>query len=256
MDTVGNRQARRAVGRDFRTLAGGAGAFRGFPFLRPGRSASEGAQTPRFGASSSGNSFYRAAGKTMFDIAFVLLVVFPVLAVLLPLVLAISLDGHSPFFGQERIGRNGRVFRMWKLRTMVPDADLELEKLLARDPAASAEWQRHQKLRRDPRVTRIGVLLRKTSLDELPQFWNVLVGDMSVVGPRPMMPSQCHLYPGVEYFAVRPGITGYWQTSVRNDASFPDRADFDAKYYRELSFATDLKLIMRTVSVVLNGTGY
>ncbi len=198
---------------------------------------------------------YRSFGKRLLDLAFVLLIALPVLAVVLPLALIVMTDGHSPFYGQARLGRNGRVFRMWKLRTMVPDADRALVDLLARDPAARAEWELHQKLRRDPRVTAIGALLRKTSLDELPQFWNVLVGDMSVVGPRPMMPSQRDLYPGEEYFALRPGITGPWQTSDRHETSFSDRARFDHRYYHELSFATDLRIMTRTVSVVVSGTG-
>lgn len=198
---------------------------------------------------------YRMAGKRLLDVLFVVLIALPVLAVVLPLALIIMFDGHSPFYGQARVGRNGRVFRMWKLRTMVADADEALLDLLERDPAARSEWELHQKLRHDPRVTPVGALLRKTSLDELPQFWNVLVGDMSVVGPRPMMPSQRDLYPGEEYFALRPGITGPWQTSDRHETSFADRARFDKSYYHDLSLATDLKVMMRTVSVVINGTG-
>lgn len=200
-------------------------------------------------------SLYRLGGKRLLDIVFVLLIALPVLAVVLPLALIILADGHSPFYGQERVGRNGRVFRMWKLRTMVPEADRALSELLDRDPAARSEWDLHQKLRRDPRVTAIGAFLRKTSLDELPQFWNVLVGDMSVVGPRPMMPNQRDLYPGKEYFDLRPGITGPWQTSDRHETSFSERARFDHRYYHDLSLATDVRVMMRTVSVVVSGTG-
>lgn len=213
------------------------------------------AQTRNRDAAASPSSLYRVAGKRLLDILFVLLVALPVLSVLAPLAVAVMLDGHSPFYGQVRLGRNGRVFRMWKLRTMVPDADQALLDLLARDPTARTEWELHQKLRRDPRVTTIGAFLRKTSLDELPQFWNVLVGDMSVVGPRPMMPSQRDLYPGDEYFALRPGITGSWQTSDRHESSFSERARFDQSYYHDLSLATDLRIMARTVSVVVNGTG-
>ena len=199
---------------------------------------------------------YRRGIKRAVDILLVLIVSLPVLAVVLPLSLMVMLDGRSPFFVQDRIGRHGRVFRMVKLRTMVPDADAALEAHLASDPAARAEWDLHQKLHNDPRITPAGSLLRKTSLDELPQFWNVLIGDMSIVGPRPMMVSQQKIYPGTEYYAMRPGITGFWQISVRNESSFSERAMFDRSYYLLLSLPTDLTVMFKTVGVVLRGTGH
>ena len=180
----------------------------------------------------------------------------PVLIILMVLAALISLDGGSPIYLQKRVGRSGRVFHMWKLRSMVMNADALLEQHLARDPALRREWNHTQKLRHDPRIPRIGRIIRKTSLDELPQLWNVLRGDMSLVGPRPMMVDQRALYPGTAYYAMRPGITGIWQTSVRNESSFSERAIFDARYFRELSFVTDLALIARTFRVVLRGTGY
>lgn len=198
---------------------------------------------------------YRRVLKRGLDILVVLIATPPVLAVLLPMMLLIMLDGHSPFYRQTRVGQHGRLFRMWKLRSMVANADEVLESYLADDPAARIEWDHHQKLRHDPRVTRIGALLRKTSMDELPQLWNVLVGDMSLVGPRPMMPSQRSLYPGTEYYTMRPGITGFWQISVRNESSFRERAMFDRTYYLQLSFLTDLRVMMRTVRVVMKATG-
>jgi exopolysaccharide production protein ExoY len=198
---------------------------------------------------------YRRGGKRALDLLLVLAVALPVLAVLLPLMAAIALDGHSPFYVQERLGRGGRVFRMWKLRSMRPDADAALRRLLALDPEARAEWDHAQKLRRDPRVTPVGRLIRRSSLDELPQLWNVLKGDMSLVGPRPMMPGQRALYPGTEYFDLRPGLTGPWQVSARNETGFAERAAFDRLYLRSLSFATDLAIVLRTVRVVLRGTG-
>ena len=115
---------------------------------------------------------------------------------------------------------------------------------------------RHQKLKNDPRITPLGRFLRRTSLDELPQLWNVLMGDMSIVGPRPMMCNQRALYPGTEYYVMRPGITGFWQTSARNESSFHERAGFDQAYYRAVSLRTDLAIIWRTFSVVLRGTGH
>ncbi|MCR8548741.1 sugar transferase [Salipiger sp. P9] len=199
--------------------------------------------------------FYRNIAKRSLDIALVLLGALPVLAVTLVLAAIIALDGKSPIYLQKRVGRNGRIFHMWKLRSMVADADRQLEAYLARDPAAREEWNRTQKLRHDPRITRIGRIIRKTSLDELPQLWNVLRGDMSLVGPRPMMVDQQELYPGTAYYALRPGITGFWQTSVRNDSSFAERAGFDTAYLRELSFKTDLHVLAKTFKVVLHGTG-
>jgi lipopolysaccharide/colanic/teichoic acid biosynthesis glycosyltransferase len=167
----------------------------------------------------------------------------------------VSRDGHSPFYRQERLGMGGRIFSMWKLRSMVPDADARLAAYLAGDEAARREWDAYQKLTEDPRITPLGKLLRKTSLDELPQLWNVLKGDMSLVGPRPMMPQQRALYPGYAYFTMRPGVTGLWQVSDRNASTFAQRAEFDADYERKLSLATDMSVLLATVAVVLRGTG-
>ena len=165
-------------------------------------------------------------------------------------------DGGPAFYVQDRIGLDGRVFRLWKLRSMVIDADQRLAAHLAADPALRAEWDETQKLKRDPRITAVGRLLRKTSLDELPQLWNVLKGDMSLVGPRPMMPEQRALYPGRAYYQMRPGLTGPWQVSDRNEVSFAGRAEFDADYAGRMSLATDLGILFLTVWVVLRGTGY
>ncbi|MBR9890239.1 sugar transferase [bacterium] len=205
-------------------------------------------------AAPTGASYDRLA-KRILDITIVLLGALPVLLVTMVLAAIIALDGKSPFYLQKRVGRNGRVFYMYKLRSMVVDADSRLEAYLAGNPEARAEWNDAQKLRRDPRITAVGRLIRKTSLDELPQLLNVLRGDMSLVGPRPMMVEQQDLYPGTAYYALRPGITGFWQTSVRNESSFAERAGFDTDYLRQLSFGTDLKILARTVRVVLNGTG-
>ncbi|WP_425429301.1 sugar transferase [Citreimonas salinaria] len=200
-------------------------------------------------------NIYRIYFKRTLDIALVLLAALPTILVLSVLCLAIMRDGASPFYRQQRVGRHGRSFHMWKLRSMVPNADRLLEAYLVDNPAAREEWDRRQKLGHDPRITRIGRLIRATSLDELPQLWNVLRGDMSLVGPRPMMTCQTSIYPGTAYYALRPGITGYWQTAVRNESSFVQRADFDTQYLRDLSIATDLKLLARTVKVVFRGTG-
>lgn len=175
--------------------------------------------------------------------------------VVLVLAILVARDGGSPFYSQMRIGKGGRAFRMWKLRSMVVDADQRLEAWLAANPAARAEWDSTQKLRNDPRVTRFGHFLRRSSLDELPQLWNVFIGNMSLVGPRPMMLNQRDLYPGTAYYALRPGVTGYWQTAGRNRTTFEARAEYDAVYEEQLSLMTDLRILARTVSVVLRGTG-
>jgi exopolysaccharide production protein ExoY len=168
----------------------------------------------------------------------------------------VARDGHNPFYTQHRVGRNGRVFRMFKLRSMVHDADAVFEAYLAANPKARAEWDATQKLKRDPRVTRVGSFIRKSSIDELPQLINVLLGDMSLVGPRPMMVSQQPLYPGRRYYDLRPGLTGFWQISNRNHCRFVDRARYDNAYFSSLSLGTDIAVILRTMGVVLRGTGY
>lgn len=199
---------------------------------------------------------YRTGVKRALDIVLIVAALPFVVPLLALMALAVMMDGHSPFYRQERVGRNGRIFNLLKIRTMIPDAKAALEDYLAQDPAARAEWDETQKLKNDPRITRVGAVLRKTSLDELPQLWNVLKGDMSIVGPRPMMPEQRALYPGHAYYELRPGITGAWQVSDRNECSFAGRAKFDLDYYNDLSFVTDCSILLRTVAVVVRGTGY
>ncbi len=199
---------------------------------------------------------YRRGLKRIFDLLAVLLAAPVIVPVVILLALLAALDGGNPFYSQLRIGRGGKSFRMWKLRSMVVGAEAKLEAHLAADPAARAEWDRDQKLKQDPRITAAGRILRKSSLDELPQLWNVVTGDMSLVGPRPMMPDQRVLYPGSAYYRLRPGITGPWQVSRRNESSFADRALFDRDYERDLSLGTDLRMLVATVRVVLHATGY
>jgi exopolysaccharide production protein ExoY len=197
---------------------------------------------------------YAEGPKRALDVTLVLMIAPAALLLIAVLALLVCFSGR-PFYVQERLGRGGRTYRMWKLRSMVADADARLARHLEIDLAAQAEWDHTQKLRDDPRVTRLGRVMRKTSLDELPQLWNVLKGDMSLVGPRPMMPHQRALYPGAAYFRLRPGITGPWQVSTRNASSFADRARFDAQYERDLSLRTDLSLLVATARVVVKGTG-
>lgn len=207
-------------------------------------------------AAKQTTGFYRDFGKRVLDIALVLLAAPIVIAVMLVLLPIIALDGGNPFYSQERVGKNGRIYRIWKLRSMVVDADARLASYLAENPRARAEWETTQKLKDDPRVTKLGLLLRKTSLDEFPQFFNVLIGDMSLVGPRPMMPSQKDIYPGTAYYRLRPGITGPWQVTDRNESTFADRARFDTAYERSVSLSADVRLLAATVQTVLRGTGY
>ena len=198
---------------------------------------------------------YGRVFKRVLDVVLVLLAVPVVLLLVAFLAALIARDGHSPFYRQQRLGRGGREFTLWKLRSMVPETDARLAAHLASDEAARREWDTYQKLTCDPRVTAFGRMLRKSSLDELPQLWNVLKGDMSLVGPRPMLPEQLPLYPGRAYFALRPGVTGLWQVSDRNASTFAQRAEFDADYAHSLSLATDLRVLAATISVVVRGTG-
>jgi exopolysaccharide production protein ExoY len=198
---------------------------------------------------------YRNGAKRGLDLALILMAAPVVVPIIAGLALAVACEGGKPFYSQMRVGRGGRSFRMWKLRSMVTDADARMEAHLAANPEARQEWDRNQKLKNDPRITRFGAFLRRASLDELPQLWNVLTGDMSLVGPRPMMPVQQGLYPGLAYYALRPGITGAWQTAGRNKTTFEARAEFDAEYEAGLTFASDVKILLRTVAVVVRGTG-
>ncbi|RDW12001.1 sugar transferase [Paracoccus thiocyanatus] len=201
-------------------------------------------------------SIYARFLKRPLDLVAVMLAAPFILPLVLILALVIYWHGERPFYTQLRVGRSGRSFRLWKLRTMVEDAETRLAEYLATHPEAKAEWDLTQKLKNDPRITASGRFLRKTSLDELPQLWNVLRGDMSIVGPRPMMLEQAQLYPGADYYHLRPGVTGLWQISDRNDSSFAARATFDARYASELSLRGDIVIIARTAGVVMRCTGY
>lgn len=199
---------------------------------------------------------YRAGIKRGLDALLILLSLPFTVPVIGLCAIALWIEGGSPFYTQPRLGRDGKTFRIFKLRSMVQNADEVLESYLAKDPAMRREWDELQKLRNDPRITPIGALIRATSIDELPQLFNVLKGDMSLVGPRPMMPEQLPLYGDMtDYNAVRPGITGLWQVSARNENGFSHRNGIDATYNRNLTFWNDLKIIFKTVGVVCRRTG-
>jgi lipopolysaccharide/colanic/teichoic acid biosynthesis glycosyltransferase len=208
------------------------------------------------GVAAPPHRFYRGGLKRALDLTLVVITAPLWLAIIAIAACLVALDGHNPFYTQERIGRGGRVFRLFKLRSMVHDADAALEAHLAANPEARAEWASSQKLKCDPRITPVGKVIRKISIDELPQLINVLLGDMSLVGPRPIMVNQKALYPGDRYYRMRPGLTGFWQISDRNECRFVDRVRFDNAYYWAVSFKTDLIVLWRTVGVVLRGTGY
>jgi undecaprenyl-phosphate galactose phosphotransferase len=183
------------------------------------------------------------------------------LVVLAPVMLliacAVRCDGGAALFAHARIGRNGQVFYCLKFRSMVVDSDAALQRLFATDPAAREEWLRTHKLRRDPRVTWIGRILRKTSLDELPQLLNVLRLDMSLVGPRPIVSAEVPKY-GADiayYYATRPGITGLWQVSGRSDTTYAHRVSLDTSYVRDWTLWRDISILIRTIPAVLSGRG-
>ena len=169
----------------------------------------------------------------------------------------LALQGGPVIFAHERIGRDGKPFRCLKFRTMAPNAEKMLAALLESDPVARREWESDHKLRRDPRTTRLGSLLRETSLDELPQFFNVLSGDMSLVGPRPITASEVGKYGDkfAFYINCRPGITGVWQVSGRNNLSYDARVDLDAHYARSQSLSLDIRIMLKTFGVVLSKIG-
>ena len=205
------------------------------------------ARTDRFGA----------LGKRLTDLALVILalpIVFPIIAVLY---LIVRFDGGPGFFGHRRIGKDGRSFRCWKIRTMQVDAEQALEAHLRDNPEARAMWERDFKLDPDPRITSVGRFLRETSLDELPQIFNVLLGEMSFVGPRPVTTAELPMYRGYEwcYVSVKPGITGLWQVSGRNDVDYSSRVQLDMAYMTSRSLLGDLHIILRTGRAVFSRTG-
>jgi lipopolysaccharide/colanic/teichoic acid biosynthesis glycosyltransferase len=198
--------------------------------------------------------------KRPFDILFslsVLLLFSPLYAGIFLAIKVLSPEG-SVFYGQKRLGRNGATFRCFKFRTMVPNAEARLQKLFQEKPELRLEFMKDFKLKQDPRIIPgIGHFLRKTSLDELPQFWNVFIGDMSVVGPRPIVPEEAIKYGKyvMHLFLLRPGITGPWQTGGRNDTSYRNRIAQDLLYIKNLSFLRDLKIVAKTVYVMLARKG-
>ena len=206
---------------------------------------------------SLGRNLYRRFGKRVFDLGLAIAIAPLVLPVVGVLILLVRRDGAAGLFGHTRVGQNGKTFRCFKIRSMVPDAEAKLEAYLDAHPEARIEWERDVKLTNDPRITKLGAFLRKSSLDELPQLLNVFSGAMSFVGPRPVPAKELERYGTAKsvYCSVRPGITGLWQVSGRNDVSYAERVDMDRDYAADHSFAMDLSILMRTAGAVLNTTG-
>lgn len=203
------------------------------------------------------NLQYRALGKRALDVVLAIAISPVLLPVIGVLWLVTIRDGGKGFFGHTRIGRNGKAFRCWKLRTMVVDAEQKLKDYLDGNPEAALQWERDFKLEDDPRITAFGKFLRKTSLDELPQIWNVLKGEMSFVGPRPVVRNELNRYGQARhvYQSMTPGITGLWQVSGRNEISYDTRVALDVAYSQSVSFWSDTVILLKTFGAVTKLTG-
>ncbi|MBR2712093.1 MAG: sugar transferase [Bacilli bacterium] len=201
--------------------------------------------------------FYRFIKRT-FDILCSLIGVI----LLLPLIIIVKLcyiftgDFKSIFYSQERIGKNGKKIHLLKFRSMVPDADEKLKEIL-KDPKYKKEWKKYRKLEKDPRITKIGNILRKSSLDEFPQFINILIGDMSLIGPRPLVKGELDDNNGDHelYESVRPGLTGWWACNGRSDINYKERLELEYYYVKNCSIWLDIKCIFKTIGAVIKIAG-
>lgn len=196
--------------------------------------------------------------KRIFDLLFTICGGLCILPFLLVIAVMVAFDNKgNVIFAHRRIGRGGKEFKCYKFQTMIPNAQEALEKYLAENPEARKEWEESFKLTNDPRVTKLGNILRKTSLDEMPQLWNVIKGDMSLVGPRPIVAKEIERYGEYfrEYAMVTPGITGMWQASGRSDTTYEERVEMDTWYVRNWSVWIDLMYLFKTVKIVFTGKG-
>jgi Undecaprenyl-phosphate galactose phosphotransferase WbaP len=210
--------------------------------------------------SAVGLNMVERAIKRLFDLASVVVILGLFWWAIIVVAIAVRLTTGSPIiYGHKRIGRDGREFKCYKFRSMVPNADEVLAHLLATDADARAEWTRDFKLKDDPRVTRVGRFIRKTSMDEFPQLWNVLMNDMSIVGPRPVVRKELdQYYTGAckaHYLSVKPGLTGLWQVSGRNDMDYSERVELDRSYVARWGLWSDFMIVMRTVGVMFKRRG-
>ncbi len=195
--------------------------------------------------------------KRSLDFIGSLLLIIILSPILIIIAFLIHRDGGSSFYAQERVGYGGKTFKCLKFRSMVVNSKQRLEEVLASCPSAREEWEKDFKLKNDPRITSIGHFLRKTSLDELPQLFNVLKGDMSLVGPRPIVEDELRRYGQLagKYLSTRPGMTGLWQVSGRNDTTYRERVSLDCYYVDNWKIHTDIFLIIKTITVVFHGRG-
>jgi undecaprenyl-phosphate galactose phosphotransferase len=188
---------------------------------------------------------------------FVIGILFGPIMVAVAAVVAFS-SGGKIIFSQQRVGRDGKEFRIYKFRTMIENSEQVLKDLIESDDEARLEWERDFKLKNDPRITPVGRLLRRTSLDELPQIWNVLRGEMSIVGPRPVLREELDMHYASarhHYLSVAPGLTGLWQVSGRNDLDYEQRVLLDRRYVENWNVFTDFAIVMRTVGVMFGRSG-
>ena len=200
--------------------------------------------------------------KRGFDILFSLLALIIGLPLFAFIAILVKFSSPGPvFYCSLRIGRKGRLFKFWKFRSMHRDADQRLEVMLSSNPKLKKEWKKYFKLKNDPRLTPLGSFLRKTSLDELPQFWNVLIGDLSIVGPRPYLPREAEVIRDIlgtemeKLFSMRPGLTGIWQTAGRSALTFEERVKLEVSYVDRRSFLFDMQLIAKTIPTLLMRKG-
>lgn len=206
--------------------------------------------------SDGGRSYFNSMAKRAQDLTIAILALLFFGPLMILIACGVALTGPV-LFSQERIGRNGQLFRCYKFRTMAVDAEQRLADLLANDPEARREWATMRKLTRDPRITAAGRFLRLSSLDELPQLFNVLRGEMSVVGPRPIVSSEGEMYGRYihDYCRVKPGLTGMWQVSGRNGTTYRRRVALDVYYSRHANLGLDLQIILKTIPAVLKADG-
>lgn len=231
------------------------------PSLTTSHHASRAANDPSVDplATKVGLNMVQRSLKRIFDLVSVIVILVLFFWAIIAVAIAVRLTTGSPvIYGHMRVGRDGKEFNCYKFRSMVPHADKVLARLLATDANAREDWNRDFKLKNDPRVTRVGQFIRKTSFDEFPQLWNVLMNDMSIVGPRPVVRKELDVYySGAEdhYTSVKPGLTGPWQVSGRNDMEYSERVTLDMDYVETWGLFRDLVIVLRTVGVMIGRKG-
>ena len=195
--------------------------------------------------------------KRIMDILFSLMILVPLLIIIIiiKIIYLLSGDSKTSIYNQERIGKDGHKFDIYKFRTMTPDADEQLSKLLENSDNQK-EWEEYHKFKDDPRVTSIGLFLRRSSIDEFPQFINVLKGDMSIIGPRPLIEGELEMHNGdKKYWRVKPGITGWWACNGRSNMKYEERLEYEYYYVDNISFGLDVKIFFKTIESILKKIG-